>query len=151
MCFERLTERLTAGDIPEDHSPVDVPLARVLPSGLKATLNTELECALSGSPRGLRLATSQRTTVLSALPMARVLPLGTEGNARHRTRVCFERLTYRLTAGDIPENHRAVEAAGGKGFTIGAEGNALHAIRMCFEWLAERLAAGNIPEDYIPS
>jgi len=49
--------------------------AKSLPSGLNATENTLMVWPVSGSPRGLPLATSHKRTVLSAPAEAKSLPL----------------------------------------------------------------------------
>lgn len=51
-------------------------VARVLPSGLKATALIARTCPLSGSPKGSPLATSQSRAKLLAPIVARVLPSG---------------------------------------------------------------------------
>src|SRR5512142_1743598 len=53
-----------------------LPEARVLPSGLMATLHKAPVCPVSGRPMGRRVATSHRRMVLSWLPETRVSPLG---------------------------------------------------------------------------
>src|SRR5690242_13171133 len=59
--------------------PSPLPVARVLPSGLKATEFTGAPApGLSGVPVGWGVATSHNDTVLSLLPGGRVFPLGAE-------------------------------------------------------------------------
>ena len=77
---------LAGGHVPEPDGLILTPEARVLPSGLKATLVTDLWCPVRGAPRGWPVATSHSLTVLSSLPEARVCAVGAEGHAHHTSR-----------------------------------------------------------------
>ena len=78
------------------------------------------------------VATSQRRTVLSSDPEARVLPSGLKATLDTAS-VCPSKARRERAGGDVPEAHRLVIGPGGEGLAIGAEGDARHRIRMSLE------------------
>ena len=90
------------------------------------------------------VATSQRRTVLSQDPEARVLPSGLKATLDTQF-VCPSKARRERAGGDVPEAHRLVIGPGGEGVAIGAEGDARHPIRMSLEG-AEGGAGGDVPE-----
>ena len=69
------------------------------------------------------VATSQRRTVLSEDPEARVLPSGLKATLHTRS-VCPSKARRERAGGDVPEAHRLVSGPGGEGLAVGAEGDA---------------------------
>ena len=65
-------------------------LARRLPSGLKATLQTASLVSCQGSAAACRCAASQSRTVLSSEALARRLAVGAEGHAQDPALVSFQ-------------------------------------------------------------
>jgi len=113
---------------------------QVLPSGLKATLDTPPVCPRRGSPSGWRVPTSH-STVPSTPAEASVLPSG------HPAAVPAQRLAQRLACRHIPQ-HGCDLACRGQRLAVRAEGHARHSARVPAQGLTQRLPLPDVPQPH---
>ena len=76
MALERLAQGFAARHVPQHHGLVRARGGERLAVGAEGDARAPPLMTLSGSPSGLRLATSHRITVSSSLAEASVLPSG---------------------------------------------------------------------------
>jgi len=105
--------------------PSILPDASVLPSGLKATLDTPPERPVKGGPTGWRVAAFHKMIVPSSLPEAKVLPSGLKTTLLTKSECPVK--GWPMAGGwPIPQVDSLVTITGGQCLAVRAEDHAIH-------------------------
>ena len=143
MVFQDVLE-CACGRIPQATvSPQPPPLARVWPSGLNATLQTDSVWPSRVCWR-VPVAMFHRRTMLSQPPLARVWPSGLNATLQTDS-VWPSRVCWRVPVAGVFHRGRFVTAATGQGLAVGAECHAPDRFRMAFQGVPEG-ACGRVPQ-----